>query len=49
MPAIDCPGRRHAVTVERGFDATRKSLLQAEFDKRGQAVQVIQGTLSLPD
>ncbi len=49
----------HTFTVERGFDATRKSLLQAEFDKReqggltlrvgGQAVQVIQGTLSLPD
>ncbi|ANX04823.1 PhzF family phenazine biosynthesis protein [Immundisolibacter cernigliae] len=56
------PGLRagtHTFTVERGFDATRKSLLQAEFDKReqggltlrvgGQAVQVIQGTLSLPD
>lgn len=49
----------HTFTVERGFDATRKSLLQAEFDKRdrggltlrvgGQVVQVIQGTLSLPD
>ena len=56
------PGLRagtHTFTVERGFDATRKSLLQAEFDKRdgggltlrvgGQAVQVIRGTLSLPD
>jgi trans-2,3-dihydro-3-hydroxyanthranilate isomerase len=56
------PGLRagtHSFTVERGFDATRKSLLQVEFDKRpqggltlrvgGQAVQVIQGTLSLPD
>ncbi len=56
------PGLRagtHTFTVERGFDATRKSLLQAEFDKReqgglmlrvgGQVVQVIQGTLSLPD
>jgi len=56
------PGLRagtHTFTVERGFDATRKSLLQTEFDKRGgggltlrvggQAVQVIQGTLSLPD
>ncbi|MGK2942124.1 MAG: PhzF family phenazine biosynthesis protein [Immundisolibacter sp.] len=49
----------HTFTVERGFDATRKSLLQAEFDKYdqgglklrmgGHAVQVIQGTLSLPD
>jgi len=56
------PGLRagtHTFTVERGFDATRKSLLHAEFDKRGgggltlrvggQAVQVIRGTLSLPD
>lgn len=56
------PGLRagtHTFTVERGFDATRKSLLQAEFDKReqggltlrvgGQAVQVIHGTLSLPE
>ena len=56
------PGLRagtHTFTVERGFDATRKSLLQVEFDKRGgggltlrvggQAVQVIRGTLSLPD
>lgn len=56
------PGLRagtHTFTVERGFDATRKSLLHAEFDKRGgggltlrvggQAVQVIHGTLSLPD
>ncbi len=49
----------HTFIVERGFDATRKSLLQAEFDKHGQgglvlrmgghAVQVIRGTLSLPD
>lgn len=49
----------HTFVVERGFDATRKSLLQAEFDKRagggltlrvgGQVVQMIQGTLSLPD
>ena len=49
----------HTFTVERGFDATRKSLLQAEFDKRdgggltlrvgGQVVQMIQGTLSVPD
>lgn len=56
------PGLRagtHTFTVERGFDATRKSLLHAEFDKRGgggltlrvggQAVQVTRGTLSLPD
>lgn len=56
------PGLRagtHTFTVERGFDATRKSLLHAEFDKRGgggltlrvggQAVQVIRGTLSLPE
>ena len=49
----------HTFTVERGFDATRKSLLQAEFDKRagggltlrvgGQVVPMIQGTLSVPD
>lgn len=49
----------HTFVVERGFDATRKSLLQAEFDKRagggltlrvgGQVVSMIQGTLSLPD
>lgn len=49
----------HTFVVERGFDATRKSLLQAEFDKRpgsgltlrvgGQVVQMIQGTLSVPD
>lgn len=49
----------HTLTVERGLDATRKSLLQAEFDKRsqrgltlrvgGHAVQVIHGRFTLPD
>jgi predicted PhzF superfamily epimerase YddE/YHI9 len=49
----------HPFIQERGFDATRKSLLQAEFDKRdhgglklgvgGHAVQVIQGVLSVRD
>ena len=48
----------HTLTVERGLDATRKSLLQAEFDKRvqrglalrvgGYAVQVFSGHFSLP-
>ena len=49
----------HTFVVERGFDATRKSLLQAEFDKRegggltlrvgGHVVQMLQGTLRLAD
>ena len=49
----------HTFVVERGFDSTRKSLLQAEFDKReggglalrvgGEVVSVIAGTLSVPD
>lgn len=49
----------HTLTVERGLDATRKSLLQAEFDKRaqrgltlrvgGHAVRMIQGRFTLPD
>jgi len=55
------PGVRagtHTLTVERGLDATRKSLLHAEFDKRpergltlrvgGHVVPVIQGRFSLP-
>ncbi|HCO43086.1 MAG TPA: PhzF family phenazine biosynthesis protein [Gammaproteobacteria bacterium] len=48
----------HTLTVERGLDATRKSLLQAEFDKRvqrglalrvgGHAVRMFSGHFSLP-
>ena len=56
------PGLRQGTyifTVERGFDATRKSLLHAEMDKRpgkglklrvgGSVVSVTSGTLHLPE
>ena len=48
----------YTFTVERGFDATRKSLLHAEMDKKpgkglklrvgGSVVSVTSGTLHLP-